>query len=919
MDSRCRSLQLAGVLCILAFVFSSASAQTCIKRDRDALLAFKARFDDPLNQLGSWNQSRNCCKDFVGVTCNSKGEVTNLTFAGRVDEECDEDCPFIRNKNEGTDPIGPTLSKLLALQTLNLSFIQIVGPFPSGLSALKSLSYLSLTRLELQGSLPADLYKISSLKYLAFGGPFGGFTSDFCKLTKLEIFDISETVFSAGGNGAGLGGTIPSCIGDLQQLRQFLIEFNNFTGPIPDSIRRLQKLQQLKLSGNALSGPIPAVLGELKALEILYIQGNDFSGSIPSTLGNLPNLKDLRIGGTAALQDNSFVDLKFTNIDGAIPSSLGGLPKLQTLYIKGSRITGAIPSSLGNAKMLTDLELEFNSLDGVLPASLAGLNLTVFQFNDNQISGVIPAAYGQFRFLTRFIGTRNKLTGPLPKELSNWRFQPAGALDLSDNMITGPIPDDLGLALPLADFNISYNQLSGSLKPSSWYKTSRIYLNNNQLTGLGSGNIPDDGESGQNTQTFDVHSNRISGPVPNWVFQFVSASAIDLSDNMFTALPVMPSAGISVYYLNVSNNQITGSIPDTFSRSNDLDMSRNKLTGSIPASFGSNNANIIDLSYNMLTGEIPAGIYDGTFFNTLVLSNNMLTGPIPERSDNNVFLRNIDVSNNLLIGSVPASLFNSTFSGVIKVGNNRLTGPVPNFADNCDFLTTVVLENNLLSGPVLPSGASFETCNRLEVFDVSGNNLSGGVPTELANLLGLRVLDLSMNSLTGPVNEALSSLASVLVLDLSGNRLTGSVPWTMLVSGFAALKEAGASALKFMSGSPAYSVTISYEELSPGTFLRTDFVTSAYSTALNFSNNALAGIVDSSVGQLKGLHAFDISGNQFSGAVPETLADITDLDFLDVSYNNFRGPISPKLATFPASSFEGNPNLCGAPLSNPCT
>ncbi|KAL2610897.1 hypothetical protein R1flu_022589 [Riccia fluitans] len=931
MGSRTGAKQLVlGLLFACAILFSSALAQSCVKRDRDALLNFKAGISDPLKQLKSWSSKNNCCKDFVGVTCNTKGEVVNVTFAGLVDEECDENCPFIGSskKNRGKDLIGPNLSKLAALQTLSLKHVWLYSPFPSGLSALKHLSYLSLTNVGLEGSLPTDLFKVTSLRYLAFDGVKGGLTDGFCKLKNLEILDLTENTFSD----SRIGGTIPSCIGDLQNLRQLMVEWNNITGAIPPSIAKLQKLQQLKLTGNSLTGPIPGFLGELKALESLYLQGNKFSGSIPSSLGSLPKLKDLRIGGTELYEilgsgDNVsyvYTELKFTNIDGSIPATLGNLRNLDTLVIQGTKITGPIPATLGNVRTLTILGLSFNRLTGPLPSSLSRTNLTIFQVNDNHISGGIPASYGNFRYLEKFEAQRNRLTAPLPKELSKLKFSGWAYLDLSDNMITGSIPEDLPLALPSGHLNLSYNNLSGSLKPSSWYNVRLTLLNNNQLTSLGAGSIPQNGQNGMNVVHFDVHSNLISGPIPEWPFQFYQAWTIDLSDNKFTAFPKI-SSRLQASYINVSNNQIVGSIPEVFgnvSGLNVLDMSRNKLYGSIPRGFGSqdfisrNNLNILDLSFNALTGTIPEGIFDGVFFNTLNVRNNKLTGSLPERNGSNAFLREVDVTNNKLTGSIPVSIFNGSTVALFKAGNNRLTGGVPNL-DCSKFPATLVLENNLLTGPVLPHAITEDVCYNLEVFDVSGNKLTGEIPEDLKTFENLKVLDLSFNSLTGGVKKFLARLLNLRILDLSSNKLSGAVPWKNFAIGFKTLRQAGVSAIKFSPKSPLYESSLCYYDLSPGSFIRVETTTFSSTTALNVSHNALSGTVSPSVGQLKGLHALDLSYNKFSGMVPETIADITDLDHLDVSYNNFSGPIATRLSKFPARAFVGN-NLCGKPLSKRC-
>ncbi|KAL3682164.1 hypothetical protein R1sor_000186 [Riccia sorocarpa] len=485
-----------------------------------------------------------------------------------------------------------------------------------------------------------------------------------------------------------------------------------------------------------------SVRSRLKALEVLYLQGNEFTGSIPPSLGSLTKLRDLRIGGTSYFNVSAgvFIDLKL--------SSIGNL------YIKGTRITGPIPSTLGNAKMLIDLQLDFNSLTGPLPPSLSQTNLNILKVKDNQISGGIPASYGNLKNLTRFEAQRNKLTAPIPRELSNFRFPSAGVLDLSDNMITGPIPYDLALALPFGDINLSYNKLSGSLKPSSWYTIQVAFLNNNQLTGLGSANIPDDGQTGQNIRC---------------AFQF------NLRSNSQLAVPVLRSACSRLVW-----QQVHISPHDPF-------QARRELHQCVQQ---------------------------------------------PDQRDHTGGFHNRE--------GIQFSVLNSSFIVLFKAGNNRLSGSIP--ALECiQFPATLVLENNQFTGPVLPANLNFETCDRLEVFDVSGNMLKGELPQVLTKFSSLKVLDLSFNSLTGPLKDFIGKLSKLLVLDLSSNKFSGVVPWKKLVSGFTILQEAGASTIKFSVSSPIYEATFFYGGLgSPDSFLRTDVPYFSSTTVLN-GNPKLCG------------------------------------------------------------------------------
>ncbi|KAK8517858.1 hypothetical protein V6N12_016696 [Hibiscus sabdariffa] len=89
---------------------------------------------------------------------------------------------------------------------------------------------------------------------------------------------------------------------------------------------------------------------------------------------------------------------------------------------------------------------------------------------------------------------------------------------------------------------------------------------------------------------------------------------------------------------------------------------------------------------------------------------------------------------------------------------------------------------------------------------------------------------------------------------------------------------------------------------------------------LNLSNNLLSGPIPSSMANLTRLEALDLSQNQLSGEIPQELTQLSFLGFFNVSGNQLMGhiPQGKQFGTFENNSFEGNPGLCGKPLSKKC-
>ena len=138
--------------------------------------------------------------------------------------------------------------------------------------------------------------------------------------------------------------------------------------------------------------------------------------------------------------------------------------RMAMLRLPRATLSGAVPTgTLGNLTALHTLSLRLNGLSGALPTDLASAAALRNVFlNGNRLSGGFPQAILALPGLVRLSLGENDLSGPIPAELGNLTH--LRVLLLENNRFSGEISD---VTLPpLQQFNVSFNQLNGSIPAS---------------------------------------------------------------------------------------------------------------------------------------------------------------------------------------------------------------------------------------------------------------------------------------------------------------------------------------------------------------------------------------------------------------------------------------------------------------------
>ncbi|OAY67163.1 Receptor-like protein 12 [Ananas comosus] len=382
---------------------------------------------------------------------------------------------------------------------LDLSDNQINGRLPL-LMGSTMLWYLKLSSNQFEGQLPSLPYNIEMIDlsnnfftgvvpnvvlpqldslFLSNNDISGSIPSALCDSTFLEVLDLSNN---------NLSGEIPECIGKSQEYLTIIdMSKNNLVGGIPASVCSSEFVFLFKFSRNGLSGEFP-LLQNCRGLVILDLGYNKFSGVIPLWIGE-------------SLTHLTILDLRSNMFSGSISQQLAQLGYLQILDLSSNNLSGQIPRSFGNfswralKKGKTDRIDNASSVGYIISLSLdvKGEELTFWKIlylvesidlSNNNLSGEIPDEITDLQTLQYLNFSRNNLIGHIPEQIG--KMESLETLDLAMNNLSGDIPQSLSTLTFLNHLNLSYNNLSGVIPTGNQLQTLEdpsIYIGNPYLCG----------------------------------------------------------------------------------------------------------------------------------------------------------------------------------------------------------------------------------------------------------------------------------------------------------------------------------------------------------------------------------------------------------------------------------------------------
>ncbi|KAL1221332.1 Receptor-like protein 30 [Cardamine amara subsp. amara] len=180
--------------------------------------------------------------------------------------------------------------------------------------------------------------------------------------------------------------------------------------------------------------------------------------------------------------------------------------------------------------------------------------------------------------------------------------------------------------------------------------------------------------------------------------------------------------------LDLHNNSFIGPIPISISHLVNLsylDLSNNDLEGTVPSCLWS--LTVMKLSHNSFSSfRKPSKVLDQAEMRVLGLDSNSFHGPFPHWICKLSSLQLLDLSNNSFSGSIPSCLRNVTnFLQVLIMGKNNFSGTLPDVFVNAVYLNTLEVSRNRLEGK-LPK--SLINCSAMEFLNVESNNFKDKFP-----------------------------------------------------------------------------------------------------------------------------------------------------------------------------------------------
>ncbi|NQZ77545.1 MAG: T9SS type A sorting domain-containing protein, partial [Ekhidna sp.] len=384
-------------------------------------------------------------------------------------------------------------------------------------------------------------------------------------------------------------------------------------------------------------------------------------------------------------------------------------------------------------------------------------------------------------------------------------------IDLSGNGLSGQLPAEIGNFAALERLGIPNNAIGGEIPAELGQVTTlqRIGLRNNQLTG----EIPESIAVLEGLTHLNVHENALTGIAPE--FARGTYSSFNVSFNQLEFDDIVPVV-----------DALTAYAPQ-----------QRLAEERIFATTGT------EYTLDINTGDDGSNLYSW-FLNDVLLDD--VTGPT----------LTFTYESDQFAGIYTAIATNDAAPALALVKEFEVVSPsvqeIPDFDALVAFYDATGGENwfedsGWFVDPDISNWfgiSSDQGGNVIQIF-LTGNGLSGMLPSEIGDMLSLQELYLGGNQIGGEIPAEIANLTQLSSLSMPRNNFVGTIP-----------AELG--------------------ELDNLVFL-------------GLSNNQLSGDIPSELGNISSLSRIGLRNNRLEGSVPASLTDLQNLVNLNLHENQFTG------------------------------
>ncbi|RYH25605.1 hypothetical protein EON65_15370 [archaeon] len=372
--------------------------------------------------------------------------------------------------------------------------------------------------------------------------------------------------------------------------------------------------------------------------------------------------------------------------------------------------------------------------------------------------------------------------------------------------------------------------------------------------------------------------------------------------NLSGTLPLLAGKFKGMLYMTFSENNLHGPLPELTGMPSlqTFNVSYNQLSGQIPDTFYNfNELYLLYLSNNRFDGTVPPSIYQLPALQYLNLYDNLLQDTVSSNIGNLTQLLYFNIAGNMFHGTIPQALFALPNITQIFYAGNNFHGPLPtNMGTNLELLRGCV------SGVTGTIPESICSNKKLYFLDILDNFLTGTLPPCLSTLPKLSILQVEINMLTGRVDNVFDSQVqtSLKLVDISDNGFSGAFPAEVFklpaLTSLAAGKNCfhgnfpdtvcGSNALRTMSldgmGASDQCLITLWDPFH---------LSNAYFGGL------MTGTIPSCVWSLPNITVLHMSGNGFTGQLPTHLRPSCSLKDVVLTHNMLTGTLPQAFQKFP--------------------